>query len=80
MTTGLGFKIKHLDNEITIKIAKLQEKDIEEQKAKQLTSWKSFISENLKGKKLGNLQSVNDKIKELAIEWKRMKENNTQTI
>jgi hypothetical protein len=73
LTSGHGIKVLDSDdNEIVIKITKRENND-EENKPKPLTSWKAYVSENLKHKKLGSLTNVNEKIKELAKEWKAMK-------
>ena len=77
-TTGYGLRIKHGDDEIVIKIQKLKpenEDALQERKEKQKTSWKRFVSENLKGQKMGNLSNVNEKIKELSVQWRQMKED-----
>jgi hypothetical protein len=73
LTSGHGIKVlDSQDNEIIIKITKRENND-EENKPKPLTSWKAYVSENLKGKKLGGLKNVNEKIKEMAKEWRAMK-------
>lgn len=84
LTSGHGVKIQNKGNELIIRITQVQtgpegqpsfgkENSTEVVSGSGLTPWKTYVSQNLKGKKFGSLSNVNIEIKRLAEEYRKIK-------